>query len=772
MKRKRRNIALLVSGFENIFVRQLCIGAMSAAVETDCNLVIFLGRFYNPPYYDQNIIQYDYQFNTVFDYAKKTDFDAFLIELNTIGMYLDLDQKKEFLRSFGDVPIILLTCQIEGYSSIRFDNREGFAEGIRHLIKDHHCKKIGFMAGTVGNEDSIERYEVYRSVLEEFGMEADPSMVQHGNFTEYCEDQVNRLLDDHPDMDALVFANDGMALGGYRVFKKRGLKIGSDIHVMGFDDAVGAISCEPNLTTVRADAAGLGYRAVKNVEDFLSRKVTNLKIPSLFVRRQSCGCTDIDYSVLPLTVEDIKDRSRHEKAMEKVYDYIFSGNDYEKGAATLKELLNEFMDCACESMGEDAVKSENALKKLVSLAAGLCRTKLEPYTRIEKVTFLFECLCRQMKKQSDDEHRMRVLSETFQQIYRNTASFSQKNADNMLEKVNQLNSVTTTFLRDVLNYAVADDVLFSSMIETLAGFGFDGTYLLRLPSNQTVKKAERAAICETMMLKACQRKGTSCTPNKDSQKREVKDLFINLFADREEQVCAVASMLFSGLEQYGLMVFEVDETNIYYITTGIYQTSAAIKTIELLKNREDNEKKLKKSLKKLGEANAMLDELSKSDELTQLLNRRGFLMAVHEEIEKPENEGKRGVIIFADMNNLKIVNDRFGHEDGDFSLRMVADILKKSTEEFNPIVARFGGDEFCAFYVDEGGSGSEELIRSRVKDETEKLNSKTAKPYYVSMSMGFCSFSCNGDVNLADMIDRADTGLYDDKKNKRESVYK
>ncbi|MBQ7260770.1 MAG: substrate-binding domain-containing protein [Lachnospiraceae bacterium] len=332
MNKKRRNIALLVSGFENIFVRQLCIGVMSAAVETDCNLVIFPGRFNNPPYYDTSILKYDYQFNHVFDYAKKTDFDAFLIELNTIGMYLNMEEKKEFLRSFGDVPIILLTCAIEGYFSVCFDNRAGLAEGIRHLIRDHHCRRIGFMAGVESNEDSIERYEVYKSVLEEFGIEPDPSLVGHGDFSEFCDEEVERLLDLNPDMDALVFANDGMAMGGYRVFKKRGIRIGQDIHVMGFDDVIGATSCEPNLTTVRADAAGLGYMAVKSLEDFLSGKATDVMIRSRFVRRQSCGCVDKDYSALPLTPEDLTDESRHDRTLGKVYDYIFSGNDYEKGA--------------------------------------------------------------------------------------------------------------------------------------------------------------------------------------------------------------------------------------------------------------------------------------------------------------------------------------------------------------------------------------------------------------------------------------------------------
>ena len=70
---------------------------------------------------------------------------------------------------------------------------------------------------------------------------------------------------------------------------------------------------------------------------------------------------------------------------------------------------------------------------------------------------------------------MRILSGIFQQIFCNTTALSQKNTDKMPEKVNQLNFVTTTFLRDVLNYAVSDEALFSSMIETPAESGFGST---------------------------------------------------------------------------------------------------------------------------------------------------------------------------------------------------------------------------------------------------------------------------------------------------------
>ena len=59
MGKKRRSIALLVAGFENTFVRQLCTGAMTAAAETDSNLVVFPGHFINPPHYDKHLTQYE-----------------------------------------------------------------------------------------------------------------------------------------------------------------------------------------------------------------------------------------------------------------------------------------------------------------------------------------------------------------------------------------------------------------------------------------------------------------------------------------------------------------------------------------------------------------------------------------------------------------------------------------------------------------------------------------------------------------------------------------
>ncbi|MCR4690140.1 MAG: GGDEF domain-containing protein [Lachnospiraceae bacterium] len=769
---KRRNIAMLVSGFENYFTRNLCKGAMSAAKESDSNLVIFPGRYFNPPYFDKNILKYDYQFNTIFDYATRSKFDAVLIELNTIGMFLTVEQKKELLRLFDGTPVILITDHIEGYASVFYNNRIGLEEGVRHLIEEHHCKKIAFMTGTETNSDSIERLQVYKDVLEEYEMEFDPTLLAHGDFSEYSKEEVLRVLSIHPDIDGMVFANDSMAVGAYDAFAEKGLKVGKDVAVVSFDDAAIAVIAEPNLSTVRADPAGLGYKAVMSVESILRKEVTDVVVNSTFIKRQSCGCVKKDYSLLPITLEDIRNKEKRDDTMKMIYRYIFDKNDYQKGAVEIRELLEELIESAAESLDSEPEAYENATHRMAYVGMKLCRMKLEPFTKSSKILFLFELLYNLMKNENDDEHWRRVLSETCQLIFHNAALHSHKNVERMRSNLEMINFVTTTFTRDVLNYASSDDVMYTSMMETLMHMDFEGTYLFRFPTNLIVKEKDRAKLAGNVILKAYQRDREVFVPKKEEQNRPVDDLFLHLFSDRKKQVTAVATMLFSGVEQYGILAFEVDEENIAFVSTCMYQISAAIKTTELLKDKEENERLLRNSLRRTRQANTRLDEMSKSDELTKLLNRRGFLTAAREEIDKPENEGKTGVLIFADMNNLKIINDKFGHDDGDFALRMVGGILKRSVGKYDGIVSRFGGDEFCVFYIPNEKHSTEEAIREAVQRETEYMNAESDKEYYVSVSMGFCEFACNSSVVLEEVLEKADTQLYEEKKHKRQSILK
>lgn len=106
---------------------------------------------------------------------------------------------------------------MDGYASIVFDNQIAFMQGIRHLIIDHNAKKIGYVSGPTTNVDAMERFDAYKKVLKETGIPYNDDFVIYGNFEESSEEMIGEFVASHPELDAIVFANDRMALGGYRV---------------------------------------------------------------------------------------------------------------------------------------------------------------------------------------------------------------------------------------------------------------------------------------------------------------------------------------------------------------------------------------------------------------------------------------------------------------------------------------------------------------------------------------------------------------------------
>lgn len=103
--------------------------------------------------------------------------------------------------------------------------------------------------------------------------------------------------------------------------------------------------------------------------------------------------------------------------------------------------------------------------------------------------------------------------------------------------------------------------------------------------------------------------------------------------------------------------------------------------------------------------------MSRIDELTCVYNRRGFYSAASELIKK-HGKGREYIICYADMDNLKMVNDRYGHTEGDFSIRSLADCLREIFGDM-AVVGRMGGDEFAAVLPAENTLAPEDILRRR-----------------------------------------------------------
>jgi diguanylate cyclase (GGDEF)-like protein len=159
----------------------------------------------------------------------------------------------------------------------------------------------------------------------------------------------------------------------------------------------------------------------------------------------------------------------------------------------------------------------------------------------------------------------------------------------------------------------------------------------------------------------------------------------------------------------------------------------------------------------------MLQQLSLNDELTGLLNRRGFLSLAQQQIKIARRENWGLVLLFADLDGLKNINDKFGHPKGDHALRAAGAILKE-TFRTSDLVARLGGDEFVVLAIHAPSSGVQ-AITSRLQRNVDLFNQQN-QDYHISLSFGIAEVDPQQDASLEDVILRADQALYENKRSK------
>lgn len=768
MEAKRLNIALLISELEDDFCMEFCDGANAAAKEIGANLFIFPGKYIDADYTDIYRTGYDYQFNSLFRYAKLNEIDAFVVTIGTICSNISAEKRLEFLMQF-DKPVIVVAAKTEGFPNIYFDNKTGLKAGIRHLIEEHGRKNIGFVSGPATNEDSRERMAAYRETLKECGIPYNENYIVYGNFSEFSEEIVYSLMKQNPNLDAVVFANDRMAIGGYKVFKELGLDVGEDISVLGFDDADCALTLEPSLSTVKANPVDLGYEAIINMESILQGDIHEVVVPSVPVFRESCGCRKRYVTGFDIKEEDMFNPLKKEEVLQKIYEFLFGKNINQPKMKAFKSSVSEFFAFVSQRI-VDQEAQEQDFRRLFRMMRNILYMDVEPYTDMARITSLFSSIYNVLRHRIKDEKSLRLLSENYYILYADVVEHYSKQEITKEKEVDLLNYITTTFMRDIMNFSIGDDRAYFSIVEKLKSLHYISAYLCLFPEKIICRKNETHEIPEHVLLKAYIDRSEMGWLDTDEQKTKLENLVTDLYCEREDRVTIIVNLLFSTVEQHGILVSEIEEG---YLNSSIpitYQMSATVKTVELLRDNASMMEQLKKNIDEIKEKNQILDEISKSDELTQIYNRRGFLTMVQRKISHAANKGKKAFVLYADMNNLKIINDRFGHEEGDYSLKLIAEMLKEAFDK-ESIVGRFGGDEFAAFtYASDDKTARS--IRKQLADIAKQKNEGNGKPYYVSMSVGICEFECGRDVDLKDLMDKADVDLYIEKKHKRSNVLK
>jgi diguanylate cyclase (GGDEF)-like protein len=170
-------------------------------------------------------------------------------------------------------------------------------------------------------------------------------------------------------------------------------------------------------------------------------------------------------------------------------------------------------------------------------------------------------------------------------------------------------------------------------------------------------------------------------------------------------------------------------------------------------------------------------ELSVTDPLTGLYNKRYFVARLTEETARAARYGEKLSLIFCDVDHFKAVNDNYGHGAGDLVLQQVARILAGGMDRFNilsrlrksDIVARYGGEEFVVILPETGAEGAARAadnVREAVAKQQFRLDGTTGS---ITMSFGVAAWG-SATKSADDLIRNADTALYRAKEKGRNRV--
>jgi len=637
------NIAVIVAGIDEEYQYTILNGINESAKEQNMNIFCFTA--YGGVIANSNYDRGEYNIFNLLNYEK---FDGIIFMDNTIGA-VDVREKISGQIVKADIPVVAFDTKGNyGFYNIAIDNFKAMEDIVNHVVKVHGARIINYVSGPMENPESRQRYEAYKSVLKENNIEFDKERVFFGEFRSIDGlHAVNQILKSKLELpDAIICANDAMALTVINTLENHGIKVPDDIIVTGFDNIYMARNFCPEITTVNRPLNALGHKACEIIKSVCSGKKVDYE-NILFtnpVFSESCGCGSDELllsSVRAFKKENynrIENCNYHISILNRMTSALADSESMENCCEIINNFLseincNDFYICLCDNW-------EGCFRQQINESSDACDSveeyQIEGYTKYMSVPF-----CRE----SGELRNMGAFRSS------EMWPFELKNGGN-------ISYFFPIHFRDrCLGYCIA--------------------------------------------------------VNND---------------------IPITSMLFH---------------------TWIMNISNAVENI--------------RKLTQLNGAIRKLDKLYVIDPLCEIYNRNGFVRSVSKIFKECIVNHKIVMIMFIDMDGLKIINDEYSHKEGDFALKTLASILKSCCTD-GEICARFGGDEFLIFSANLNHEMASVLAK-KIDEKITEVNRTLNKPYEISASMGCYLTEAKEEFPLFNMITKADQKMYEEKKRKKTSRY-
>jgi len=281
-------IGFLAARFDEAYQNAVWSGARKEAERLGAAIVFYGGQRIGSP------IGFEALDNIAFNLAERNRLAGLIVMSNVIGTYISNEELQQFVHRFGRSPVVSIGIEIPRLPSVCVEASGGMRSIAEHLVRSHGRRRFLFLAGPRGHPESEAREEEFLRSVSGLAPSSGVVRVVHGVFQdEDAYEKVSRFLDSGAEVDAIVAANDLMAVGAMRALAERGFDVPRDVSVTGFDDTDDSRFTVPPLTTVRQPTPELGRLAVRLVASRIGLAPDEPEVsrPSVtFVVRESCGC--------------------------------------------------------------------------------------------------------------------------------------------------------------------------------------------------------------------------------------------------------------------------------------------------------------------------------------------------------------------------------------------------------------------------------------------------------------------------------------------------
>ncbi|MCL2356451.1 MAG: diguanylate cyclase [Defluviitaleaceae bacterium] len=750
--KKRLHFGVMFSTMDNANQYELWRGIDSFAQENDIHLTAYIGTYQVAGGEVTSFL------DTCFETAAASDFlDGIIVMSGFLAQIVGTENFQKYIEKLPkDMPVVSASLPIEGAPCVSADSLGGVYDTVSHLIERHGKKQIAFVKGTEGHPEAEARLNGYKRALADNGISFDENYILPGKFNwESGEAAVATLIDERKlPFDAVVASNDQMAVGVLIELKRRGIFVPTDVAVTGFDDDVTSESLIPSLSTARQDFFEIGRECAKTLLLMTRGEAVDdmFHVKPEFIPRQSCGCLEAEYA--------------------KSAEILGTGT-------TLRNFIVEHFTAIFTNIPEGN-RAEQTASWADTLVGAIGKT---PFSQEEFLYSFNEILIRY-----NYQHKEIMRWHTALDVLSGGIEFHSYEVESLPAAHSALLSATA-FVQDIRAKEKRDkDLLDQStrnLVRRLASelvLTFDMTTLVNklsatLPARELSLQTALIGVYrrpirpgDTARLPHLKNRSDAAEGANALPDRTIATLFG--FDDREIFNIQHHKILFSrypAFENFDMervrrsmffipLFFEAEELGVLLLPYGgdilidTYDTlrvsiAAAIKGTELL---------------------STIRVLSITDELTVLLNRRGFFQLVGSRIAQLSRvPDVFAMVMFMDMDGLKEINDTYGHSEGDAAISAFANILKDSLRK-DDIIGRIGGDEFVVFSSVKSAEDGNRVVQ-RIRDNLDEYNARGLHPYEVSTSIGSVLLSNISHKCFNEAMLYADSVLYEEKQRKRES---